>query len=440
MDSEFPIAKALAAAFLAGRFDESGLAERGARLLGRSWRWLRPLARRIVPAFADGPRPRLTTLTRVLRDDPGFQRACERHELRVVDWLESRAVMCPVPPARDWQVPPICSSGELAEWLGLSLGELDWFADVKNWEANRGRGRLRHYHYRPLTKRFGQVRLVEAPKTRLKALQRRILSEIVDRIVPHEAVHGFRIGRSITTFAGPHAGRGVVIRLDLQDFFPSIRVARIQALFRAVGYPETVADLLAGMCTNCVPWEVWRGIELPPADMQARGVCWLYGQPHLPQGAPTSPALANLVAYRMDCRLAALAEAAGGCYTRYADDLAFSGDEAFERSAQRFALHACAVAMEQGFRVHHRKTRIMRASVRQRLAGMVVNQRLNVPRTDYDRLKATLTNCVRQGPASQNREDHKDFRANLEGRVSFVCMVHPQRGRRLRELFQQIVW
>ena len=122
---------------------------------------------------------------------------------------------------------------------------------------------------------------------------------------------------------------------------------------------------------------------------------WLYAKPHLPQGAPTSPSIANLCAYRLDCRLSALADTAGAIYTRYADDLAFSGDTDFARVAKRFQLHASATAMEEGFRVHHRKTRIMRRGVCQRLAGIILNEHPNLPRNDMDRLKATLMNCIR---------------------------------------------
>jgi hypothetical protein len=99
-----------------------------------------------------------------------------------------------------------------------------------------------------------------------------------------------------------------------------------------------------------------------------------------------------------------------------------------------------AILLEEGFSVHHRKTRIMRQGVRQHLAGLVVNQRINVRRSDFDRLKATLTNCIRHGPETQNREAHPRFRAHLEGRVAFVEAVNPGKGRRLRSLLQQIQW
>jgi len=142
----------------------------------------------------------------------------------------------------------------------------------------------------------------------------------------------------------------------------------------------------------------------------------------------------------VDCRLAGLAKSVGAEYTRYADDLAFSGGEGLDKSPVRFSIHVAAILHEEGFLVNHRKTRVMRQGVRQHLAGLVANQRLNVMRLDFDLLKATLANCVRQGPTSQNREEHPHFRAHLEGRVTFVEMVNPGRGKRLRDLYERIVW
>jgi hypothetical protein len=166
----------------------------------------------------------------------------------------------------------------------------------------------------------------------------------------------------------------------------------------------------------------------------------LYARPHLPQGAPTSPALANLCTYRIDCRLQGLAQRAGADYTRYADDLAFSGDKAFEKGVNRFSTHVAAILMEEGFNVNFRKTRIMRQGVRQHLTGLVINHHVNVMRPDFDRLKAILTNCIRHGPESQNREDHPLFRFQLDGRIAFVEMVNRAKGERLRKLFSEIEW
>lgn len=165
----------------------------------------------------------------------------------------------------------------------------------------------------------------------------------------------------------------------------------------------------------------------------------MYARPHLPQGAPTSPALANLCFYRIDCRLSALAQSAGASYTRYADDLAFSGDGQFEKRSEHFAVHVAAILLEEGFRAQHRKTRIMRQGVRQHMAGLVTNQKINVARRDFDRLKAVLTNCVRNGAESQ-RDGLPHFGEHLEGRVGFMETVNREKGKRLRAIVERISW
>jgi hypothetical protein len=126
--------------------------------------------------------------------------------------------------------------------------------------------------------------------------------------------------------------------------------------------------------------------------------------------------------------LAALAQSAGAVYTRYADDLAFSGGGSLERSPVRFFRHVCRIAIEEGFAVRAAKTRIMRAGVRQQLAGVVVNVRPNIRRDEFDLLKAILTNCARHGPASQNRAGVLDFRGHLLGRIAYVTMLNPDAG------------
>jgi retron-type reverse transcriptase len=108
-----------------------------------------------------------------------------------------------------------------------------------------------------LSKQTGSIRIIESPKPRLKALQRQILTQILEKIPPNPAAHGFLKDRSIKTFVAPHLGQRVVLKMDLQDFFPAISGARIQALFRTIGYPEEVADLLGGICTNAVPRNAW---------------------------------------------------------------------------------------------------------------------------------------------------------------------------------------
>ncbi len=436
------LASALARAFLAGEQKLDEIIDRGSQTLGRNWRWLRPLARRYVASLAGKIHPRQRDVARLILRDSAFERALVRHseELTVAHYMAEPQRMQPVPAAQKWELPAIESLGALADWLWLEYGDLDWFADLKGLGYKSQNARLAHYHYRIWRKRSGGIRLIEAPKRRLKKVQREILAGILEKIPPHAAAHGFIKGRSIKTFVAPHVGRRIVLRMDLLEFFVSLSGARVQTVFRMLGYPERVADALGGICTNAVPQDVWSHAEIDVDSRELREARSRYARPHLPQGAPTSPALANICAFRIDCRLSGLAKSIGAQYTRYADDLAFSGDAKFEKVVERFATSVAAILLEEGFRANHHKTRILRQGVRQQLAGLVVNQRANLIRTDFDRLKAILTNCARFGPESQNRDRHPAFRSHLEGRVAFVEMVNAAKGKRLRAIFEQIDW
>jgi len=382
------------------------------------------------------PQPRIRVLAGKLRSDSAMRALLHKHTLA--------PRLIPVPPVmRTWPgqeaLPRIETLGELAGWLRVDVGYLGWMADQADRNRRQNASALQHYSVYLLAKPGRAVRLVEAPKQHLKHIQRQILREILDLIPQHQAVHGFRKGRSIVSFAEPHAGKPCVLRLDLKEFFPSISGPRVQAMFRTLGYPEHVSDMLGALCTTTTPTAVWGTAgESDCGEVQRLKV--LYKRPHLPQGAPTSPVIANVCALRLDRRLAGLAEAAGAVYTRYADDLACSGGEAFARSAERFSERVAAIVLEEGFHVQHRKTRLMRASVRQHVAGLTLNVKPNLPRRELERLEAILTNCVRHGPLSQNREDHPDFRAHLEGKVAFVAMVRPERALRLRAFLRQIQW
>ena len=432
-----PLAETLATAALAGPLHADGLVARWSDVFGKRPRWLRPLATRLVAAFGEGTRPRRFRIVRFLLADAGLADGAARESAHVVP--PPKPAMCPAGnAARSWKVPRILTPAALARWLDVPFAQLAWFADVRTLERLSPEGPLRHYRYRWLTKRDGSARLIESPKPRLKAMQRRILTEILDRIPPHPAAHGFRAAHSIRTFVAPHVARSLVLRLDLRDFFPSIWRARVMAIFLTAGYPEPVAALLAGVCTNTVP----RGVldAAPVARSATRRIRDLYARPHLPQGAPSSPALANLAAWRFDCRLAGLARATAANYTRYADDLVFSGDTDFVRTAQRLAIHIGAIAIEEGFEVHWHKLRAMRPGVAQHAAGLVLNARINIPRSDFDRLKAILHNCALHGPASQNRAAHPEFRAHLAGRVAHVETIASDRARKLRVEFERIAW
>lgn len=441
MSSQSIFARNLASAFLAGDWSLDGLVRRGGEACGQRPSWLRALVRRVLARF-EAPSCALDvdSLSAFLLDDPGFCRAWMRQPLCLhrVYWVPSTMTPLPGAPASR-ALPSLTSIAALSEWLGLTPSELEWFADSQRRERLAPAGPLRHYTYRWRTTRR-KARLLEVPKSRLKSIQQRLLRDLLDRVPPHDAAHAYRHGRSISTLVAPHAGRGIVVHLDLQDFFPSVPSARVHALFRTLGYPRAVARALTGLCTNSVPLDVVEKRPNVGRAEQAANVRRRLASPHLPQGAPTSPALANLCAYRLDCRLAGLARALKASYTRYADDLVFSAGETLNRGVRRFHVHVCRIALEEGFEVNTRKSHFMRQGVRQHVVGVVLNVRPNVRRADYDRLKAILTNCARLGPQGQNRDSHPDFRAHLAGRIAHVAMLHPERGQRLRQMFDRIRW
>ena len=332
---------------------------------------------------------------------------------------------------RRWPVEVINTPGELGTQLDLSPTELEWYADLKQMERTVKTEQLRHYRYHQFEKRSGGSRLIEAPKQNLKGFQRWILRSILDHVPPHQAVHGFRKGHSIQSYAAPHTGQQLVVRMDLKNFFNSIGAARVVRLFEALGYAPSVARSLTGLCTNSTPAEF--------IDFRSPGASTL-ASPHLPQGAPTSPALANLVCYRLDQRMGALANSFGARYTRYADDMAFSGDGRFARGIDRLIETAETIVADEGFYVNHDKTTAKGQNERQVIAGLVVNSHTNVHRRDYDRLKAILHDAATNGAAVANRDQHPQFRSYLQGHIGFVQATNPQRARKLWRLFDRIDW
>jgi retron-type reverse transcriptase len=335
-------------------------------------------------------------------------------------------------------LPPLAAEGDLAEWLGQSPEQLNWLSDACRTHGRATASRFQNYTYALINKRGGKMRLVEAPKPRLKSIQRRILREILECVPVHSCAHGFVPGRSCLTGAQRHAGEAVVVTFDLAQFFPSIFYPRIHGLFRSLGYPWAVARHLAGLCTTVTPTAVLQ--KLPDAQRFDPAVQAQYRLPHLPQGAPTSPALANLLAWTLDRRLHGLARAAGANYSRYADDLAFSGPTEFAKSLPRFRKAVATIVQEEGFALHPSKTRIMPRSQTQRITGITVNEHINTDRRDCDALRAMLHNCVSTGPIAQNRMGHSDFRRHLDGRIVWIEQVNPRRGLKLRRLFERINW
>lgn len=266
-----------------------------------------------------------------------------------------------------------------------------------------------------IAKATGGTRKICAPRARLKEVQRIILREILSKIPTHDACHGFVPGRSTMTNAAPHQGATVIVKMDLQDFFPSIHYRRVRGFFEYCGYSAEVATTLAGLCTH-------------RAVLGAKRVGW---PGLLPQGAPTSPALANLISTRLDKRLTGLCKKVSARYTRYADDLTFSFVSEPENLG-RFLWWVDQICSQEGFNENLRKRRVLRPNNQQRVTGIVVNSGLSVPRKARRQFRATLENCRRHGVASQ-AQGRADFPDYLRGFAAYVHMVQPALGLKLKQ-------
>jgi len=208
------------------------------------------------------------------------------------------------------------------------------------------------YHEFNIKKKSGKLRQISAPNDELKELQRRILHRLLKKLAIHPQATGFRSGTSFVDNARCHECQQVIVRIDLIDFFPSISEKQIYCYFRAIGWNRQFGKLLTKLTT-------------------------LNGA--LPQGAPTSPCLSNLVNYRFDVSLSAITEKYNGIYTRYADDLTFSFSDDFDvhdfiEATMRF-IRSC------GYRPHvKKKFDVRRSHHRQIVTGLVVNERANLSR------------------------------------------------------------
>ncbi len=438
-DPAEPIARALSWGFLAApQWNRASLVWTGAEVLGHRHRWLPGVVGSVLAAYHRPPTDRPDELAQfLLRATPMPELIGEaigkRRPVRVQTVITVPGAMG----RRRWPVPALDDLGDLAALVDVPLEQLDWVADLKGLQRRTAPGPMHLYRYRWISRPGAVPRLLESPTPLLRAVLRRLVAEVLPWVPVHPAAHGFVRGRSALTNAAVHVGAQTLVCFDLRTFFAGLRAARVSGLFASMGYPEAVTATLTGLCTHRTPNRVLGSMPAggdPTARHRLRAELRTR---HLPQGAPTSPGLANLACFTLDRRLADYADAAGLSYTRYADDLAFSGAEVAVGALFRTV---AAVTADEGFTLNPAKTRVRSAQQRQQVTGVVVNRQLGVAREDHDRLRAVLHDAARNGPAAANRAGHPNFRAHLDGRVGWVESVNPARGARLRARFEAIVW
>jgi retron-type reverse transcriptase len=308
-------------------------------------------------------------------------------------------------------LPSWCTEAEVARALGLTVKQLRYHA------IHRDASRIYHYVTFTIPKRSGGRRQILAPKKKLKAIQRKLLRLLVKDLPLSDHAHGFREGRSIRDNAVAHVGRAVVLRLDLVDFFPSVTFGRVRGLFVALGYSYPVAATLAALVTESVR---------QPVDIEGVLYHVPVGHRHCVQGAPTSPGICNAIACKLDHRLAGLARSAGFAYSRYADDLTFSGDD--PDRVPWLLRRAREIVGEEGFQVNEKKTHVARKGARQRVTGVTVNEVAGLSRSERRRLRALLHQlCLQESAGAIDPERLAEAR----GRLAYLFMINPAQAEAL---------
>lgn len=325
------------------------------------------------------------------------------------------------------QLPTFKNVKALAEQLNLTISQLKGLCFHREVAT-----RIPYSHF-TITKRSGGERQIWAPVPRLKYAQRWILDNVLNPMLIHGAAHGFVRGKSIVTNAENHTNSQLIIKMDIKDFFPSIGWRRVKGVFRQAGYPEQIATLFAMLCTESPRQLVKQGNVIYYVALADR--C-------LPQGAPTSPALTNIISLNLDRRLTGLAEKHGLRYSRYADDLTFSlpAEATIDTKAKNTLISTLLgsvtkILTEEGFAINAKKTHIIHQGGVQRITGLVVNGDSvpRVPRNIKRMLRAAIHN-LEQGKPFKEGESFN----TVQGYAAWIAMAEPDVGEALLQKLRQL--
>ncbi len=312
-------------------------------------------------------------------------------------------------------LPNFKDMADLASRMDLTVGKLRWLT------FNRVVSESSHYRRFKLPKKTGGFREISAPLPLLKDAQRWVLENILYLPEVTEQAHGFVPGRSILTNALPHVGHTLVVNMDLQNFFPTVTYRRVKGFFRELGYSEKIATVLGLLCTE------------PETDqITADGKTYYVhtGKRALPQGAASSPQLTNLICRRLDARLSGVAKKFGLTYTRYADDLTFSGDDAQHGSiVGKLLWQVKQIIKDEGFIVHPDKTQIMHKGARREVTGIIVNEKASLPRKKLRQFRAVIHQIEQNGPEGKTWGDGPNLFPSLHGYAAYINMVRPDLGK-----------
>lgn len=271
----------------------------------------------------------------------------------------------------------------------------------------------RYYQEKSIPKKSGGFRTLMIPSMKLKIIQQWILKNILSAIPVSKYATGFVKRRSIVTNAKPHVGKNCIINMDIKDFFPTITQAQVFRIFYYYGYTVSVSYMLSRLCT-------------------------VNGR--LPQGAPTSPYLSNIVCLKLDKRLAGLANKYEATYSRYADDITFSGNY----GVQNIVKFSRMIIEDEGFQVNEEKVRVAFKHQRQEVTGLNVSgNRVSINKAYLKQFHQEIYYCKKYGPSDHLKHigcDKHFYKEHLYGKAYYVNMVDREMGQNLLKMLDEINW
>ncbi|MEK5277364.1 MULTISPECIES: retron St85 family RNA-directed DNA polymerase [Paenibacillus] len=303
----------------------------------------------------------------------------------------------------DHGLPVIFDNKHLSLLMGIESNILGYYIISSN----------KFYKEHQIAKSNGSLRTISTPSYNMKTIQRWILDNILSSFAIHSNAYGFVKGRNIKDNAIIHTKKKLVLNIDIKNFFPSIKFERVFYMFYHNGYTKEISYSLAALTT-------FNGA--------------------LPQGAPSSPSIANIICQRMDKRLLALAVKMNADYSRYADDITISGDENIRKYIETIK----SIIINEGFDINYRKLRLQTNKNMQEVTGLIVNEDVKVKRKYKKRLEQHIYYCKKFGVYSHLKKNESEsksyFKEYLYGMANFIKMIEPDEGMEFLEKLDEINW
>jgi RNA-directed DNA polymerase len=293
------------------------------------------------------------------------------------------------------------SKNSIYQLRNLGLPVMECLDDLAT-ETKLSSSLIRYLSYRanflyktyPIAKKNGNQRIIAQPSRELKAIQGWILRNILDKLSSSQYSKGFEVGESILDNAFPHLGSNFLLNIDLENFFPSIHASKVYGVFKSIGYSKEICILLTNFC-------VYRS--------------------GLPQGAPTSPKLANLVCWKLDVRIQGYAGPRGIVYTRYADDITLSAQNLKKLEKANYFLQT--IIPDEGLKINKEKTKLCGARRQKKVTGLIISDNhVGIGRIRYRKIRSMIHHLF-----SGNSQDFN----HVNGLLSFTYSVDKKTYRKL---------